>query len=919
MKHNIKFSLSIVFFVTLIFSLLGNVNPIQARSETSTIILTDYNFMNVAKDFYGSSIQEVLKKNNSALADYNRQVGEQTLTAGDVFWVSSQQRDFSINPKVLVATYVTLYGMSNTPSEDFMEVTHDMAATLWEDYSAFEGGTKTYPMKSGQENTIEDESNGATYAIKAFFARQSDDQNELDNYLNQWLGNYRSLFNQSPDVDSGSKATAPDIAPFLQLPFAQPNGDFLKVNSFFDHAKPSVFDDSILRMDGKSIGSASFNNCTLGINCYGGHNGIDYSTGAGRAILAAAAGKVVYKYFNTDSSQGYVDSGLIIDHGNGYMTTYWHMDPIAVSLGDTVKAGQYVGSSGNVGKSSGAHLHFGLRLSSGSKSVDPFGWWGGDVNDTWGDSKWMWAGDLVADNGEAQMQLFNKKYWTYDSAGYGGGSFYTGTVSSSAQSTNWGIWGAYISAGGKYSVYAYWPKNSENATAVTYKVFNNNGISEVKINQASNGDQWVKLGTYNFNKGSTTVILTDINAGSGKRVYFDAIKWVKSGSEATAIPTATVTATPTIQPTQSSTLQETLVNTVVTSTSAPDLSNLENLALGKTAKQSSNSKNAPPKRAVDGNTNGNYRKNSTTHTNGDKYAWWEVDLGSINNIQKIQVWNRTDCCSDRLSNFHVLVSDEAIKSKDLKTAIKQSGVSDYYFPGKAGTSEIFTVGRSGRYVRVQLSGKNVLSLAEVQVWGNKANSIETETTPTGEMPTVEATASFTPGGEITVTPVGDVSEPSDEATVTPTPTFTSTPTSSSVSTIGNDNFGSALVIPTMSSWTNQINTENATTASDDPIFTCERFTSSQGAHSVWYSFTPAQAGSWKLSTEGSSFDTTLVVWTGPRGKLAMASCNDDINYPSVNQSSLQVEVTAGQVYYAEVVSWGTYSKGDLKLQSEFNP
>jgi hypothetical protein len=119
MKHNIKFSLSVVFFVTLIFSLPGSVNHIQARSETSVIILTDNNFMNVAKDFYGSSIQEVLKKNNSGLVDYSRQIGEQTLTAGDVFWVSSQQRDFSINPKALVVTYVTLYGVSKAPSEEF--------------------------------------------------------------------------------------------------------------------------------------------------------------------------------------------------------------------------------------------------------------------------------------------------------------------------------------------------------------------------------------------------------------------------------------------------------------------------------------------------------------------------------------------------------------------------------------------------------------------------------------------------------------------------------------------------------------------------------------------------------------------------------------------------------------------------------
>ena len=79
-----------------------------------------------------------------------------------------------------------------------------------------------------------------------------------------------------------------------------------------------------------------------------------------------------------------------------------------------------------------------------------------------------------------------------------------------------------------------------------------------------------------------------------------------------------------------------------------------NLAQGKTATQSSTLAdyvNPWAGRAVDGNADGNYWNGSVTHTNYDYQAWWQVDLGSIYSLLAIQVWNRTDCCWDRLSTL----------------------------------------------------------------------------------------------------------------------------------------------------------------------------------------------------------------------------------------------------------------------------
>ncbi|HKQ53664.1 MAG TPA: LamG-like jellyroll fold domain-containing protein [Pyrinomonadaceae bacterium] len=151
---------------------------------------------------------------------------------------------------------------------------------------------------------------------------------------------------------------------------------------------------------------------------------------------------------------------------------------------------------------------------------------------------------------------------------------------------------------------------------------------------------------------------------------------------------------------------------------------LKNLALGRPATQSSTytgaTVNVSADRAVDGNTDGNSSSLSITHTNNDNQARWEVDLGYSATIQNITLWNRTDCCSTRLSNFYVFVSDVPFTATDT-TVQNQPGVWTYVYSGAAGTQTIIPVGRSGRYVRVQLSGLNYLTLAEVEVWGMPKN------------------------------------------------------------------------------------------------------------------------------------------------------------------------------------------------------
>jgi hypothetical protein len=61
----------------------------------------------------------------------------------------------------------------------------------------------------------------------------------------------------------------------------------------------------------------------------------------------------------------------------------------------------------------------------------------------------------------------------------------------------------------------------------------------------------------------------------------------------------------------------------------------------------------------DGNTDGYFLNQSTTHTKLEYKPWWQVDLGSQKKINKIIIYNRTDCCVNRLSAYRVSISNEA--------------------------------------------------------------------------------------------------------------------------------------------------------------------------------------------------------------------------------------------------------------------
>jgi murein DD-endopeptidase MepM/ murein hydrolase activator NlpD len=89
------------------------------------------------------------------------------------------------------------------------------------------------------------------------------------------------------------------------------------------------------------------------------HKAIDIANHSAPNVLAADTGQVIVVGWPEPWAYG---NRVMIDHGNGFVTLYAHLQQIYVSAGQRVERGQTIGKMGSTGRSTGTHLHFEIRV-----------------------------------------------------------------------------------------------------------------------------------------------------------------------------------------------------------------------------------------------------------------------------------------------------------------------------------------------------------------------------------------------------------------------------------------------------------------------------------------------------------------------------------------------------------------------------
>ncbi len=180
-------------------------------------------------------------------------------------------------------------------------------------------------------------------------------------------------FEQSVTVQSGSFAfqpiiLGPEFEPLLAPEVRQGEDEFLNT-IFVDSAEQPLWSGlftapvtSTIVTDGYGS-SRSYNGGPVNVF----HSGIDFAGSIGTPILCPADGQVVFADFL--ELRGF---SVIVDHGGGVMTAYYHLSEMFVAVGESVSQGQLLGSGGSTGLSTGPHLHWDLRV--GGTAVDGSQW-----------------------------------------------------------------------------------------------------------------------------------------------------------------------------------------------------------------------------------------------------------------------------------------------------------------------------------------------------------------------------------------------------------------------------------------------------------------------------------------------------------------------------------------------------------------
>jgi murein DD-endopeptidase MepM/ murein hydrolase activator NlpD len=504
--------------------------------------------------FYAPQIQAFLDSQPSPLKRLSFQVGDRQHTFAEV--LVGQTSYYSINPKVILALLELQSHTLTTASPSADQIGWAMgyhgenglrrglaAQVRWavrqivhgkSDYQQY--APLTYADNSSAPPPADMSMPEYTIA-RALAPTTTPDR--LPGLLQGFQETYTQLF--------GDPRAPPADWPALSAPFlTRPTERTVQVTSFFDHNAPFLSrNGSIVTYWGRAETDIAF--------AYDGHDGWDYAAMAPDLALAAADGDVV---FAGNADDNCATRAVILDHGNGYRSLYWHLSRVDAAIGQHIGRGQPVGVIGASGCAIGPHLHFGVQFL--GRNTDPYGWCS-SAPDPWQQnpsgtvSRWLWADrpspcappppDSILVDTDSPGFARQGDGWQAVESGYGGSALFVSSTVGASGLQPWdlrpliapavAIWQPALPAAGRYRVLAYVPyalSGLEDATDVRYHIHYSGGEAEIEVDDQVYANDWADLGTYQFAPGDKpTVSVSSLVGAEQHSVWADALLWVPAG------------------------------------------------------------------------------------------------------------------------------------------------------------------------------------------------------------------------------------------------------------------------------------------------------------------------------------------------------------------------------------------------------
>ncbi|MFD3166194.1 peptidoglycan DD-metalloendopeptidase family protein [Herpetosiphon sp. NSE202] len=510
-------------------------SSILPRAAEPPTLIDDIRFTS-EQNLTVENIQTLLDAQPGTLKAALLTVGDRNLSLAEV--VVGQSYLYSLNPKLLLALLEFQQGLLTNPTPNPDQLDWAMkyqgenenwrglhgqirwaARELRRGVRDFAYVTELQYRDKDVKGPIPAGLNPSSYAVVRLLA-QTMTPEELAKVLSDgsFVATYSKFF-EDPRQTLG-QVPAP-ATPFLRWPLR----NVTYITSFFDHEYPFLTpNQSLVSWWGRRETQIS----------YDGHDGWDYGARPPEAVVAAADGTIVWAS-NSDDGCGVPAKGVVIDHGNGYRTLYWHLSEISVEVGQAIKSGEQLGIVGSTGCAIGPHLHFQTQYL--GRNTDPYGWCGSEP-DPWSSypvgtaSRWLWAdrpnpcdlGQTIAVRPTDQGFSRTEGNWQTVPIGAGAETLWitsqipvietdtlTDTISDLTgvatpqptpnQPPSTATWQTSLPSAGRYRVLTYIPyyyNGHDDAVTAHYVVEHAEGRSDVVVNQYVFANEWADLGTYTF-------------------------------------------------------------------------------------------------------------------------------------------------------------------------------------------------------------------------------------------------------------------------------------------------------------------------------------------------------------------------------------------------------------------------------------